>query len=167
MGIAQYDPAALGRPAWNAGRQIGVEKPLKAAPDLGNPLLPRPRRMDERSCAVRSRHRQQAPRLRSGQNPNRTLVTGQEVRTRATVVQQKTGRPRAIRAYDRGQGKSACRASAKGRNSRSLCLPKPSRSCRSSQHSAKTPGWSMNGSLPLGCLVKITARTPFGVRRLR
>jgi len=29
MGIAQYDPAALGRPAWNAGRQVGVKKPLK------------------------------------------------------------------------------------------------------------------------------------------
>ncbi|RCW81158.1 hypothetical protein C7476_11120 [Phyllobacterium bourgognense] len=29
MGIAQYDPAALGRPAWNAGRKIGVKKPLK------------------------------------------------------------------------------------------------------------------------------------------
>ena len=29
MGIAQYDPAALGRPAWNAGRKVGVKKPLK------------------------------------------------------------------------------------------------------------------------------------------
>lgn len=27
MGIAQYDPAALGRPAWNAGRKVGVKKP--------------------------------------------------------------------------------------------------------------------------------------------
>ena len=29
MGIAQYDPAALGRPAWNAGRMVGAKKPLK------------------------------------------------------------------------------------------------------------------------------------------
>lgn len=29
MGISQYDPAALGRPAWNAGKQVGVKKPLK------------------------------------------------------------------------------------------------------------------------------------------
>lgn len=29
MGIAQYDPTALGRPAWNAGRKVGVKKPLK------------------------------------------------------------------------------------------------------------------------------------------
>lgn len=24
MGIAQYDPTALGRPAWNAGLKVGV-----------------------------------------------------------------------------------------------------------------------------------------------
>ncbi|MDH7793399.1 hypothetical protein QBD00_004328 [Ochrobactrum sp. AN78] len=29
MGIAQYDPAALCRPAWNAGQKVGVKKPLK------------------------------------------------------------------------------------------------------------------------------------------
>lgn len=29
MGIAQCDPAALGRPAWNASRKVGVKKPLK------------------------------------------------------------------------------------------------------------------------------------------
>lgn len=29
MGIAQYDPPSLGRPAWNAGRTVGVKKPLK------------------------------------------------------------------------------------------------------------------------------------------
>jgi hypothetical protein len=29
MGIAQYDPAAIGKPAWNAGRMVGVKKPLK------------------------------------------------------------------------------------------------------------------------------------------
>ena len=29
MGISQYDPAAKGRPAWNAGKQVGVKQPLK------------------------------------------------------------------------------------------------------------------------------------------
>lgn len=29
MGIAQYDPTALDRPAWNTGRKVGVKKPLK------------------------------------------------------------------------------------------------------------------------------------------
>lgn len=31
MGIAQYDPKALGRPAWNAGRKVGpATQPLSA-----------------------------------------------------------------------------------------------------------------------------------------
>ena len=29
MGISQYDPAAVGRPAWNAGRQVGAKRALK------------------------------------------------------------------------------------------------------------------------------------------
>jgi hypothetical protein len=29
MGISQYDPAAAGRPAWNAGRQIGAKRAFK------------------------------------------------------------------------------------------------------------------------------------------
>jgi hypothetical protein len=29
MGTAKYDPAASGRPAWNAGRKVGVKKPPK------------------------------------------------------------------------------------------------------------------------------------------
>lgn len=29
MGISQYDPTARGRPAWNAGKQVGVKRPLK------------------------------------------------------------------------------------------------------------------------------------------
>lgn len=29
MGIAQYDPAAAERSAWNAGRQVGAKRALK------------------------------------------------------------------------------------------------------------------------------------------
>lgn len=32
MGIAQYDPTALVRPAWNAGPKVDVKKPLKQRP---------------------------------------------------------------------------------------------------------------------------------------
>ena len=31
MGISQYDPAARGRPAWNAGRQVGAKRALKVS----------------------------------------------------------------------------------------------------------------------------------------
>lgn len=92
MGISQYDPAAPGRPAWNIGKQVGVKKPLKQRQILGGALLSRPRRKDERSCAARSCHRQQAPRLRFGKYQNRNPRHGTRNRTRAMVVQQKTGR---------------------------------------------------------------------------
>jgi site-specific recombinase XerC len=78
MGISQYDPGTLGRPAWNAGKQVGVKKPLKqrqiwaVRPDLV--------REARRVCDL--------VKLKIG-----TLVTGHEIRTRAMVVQQKTGRP--------------------------------------------------------------------------
>jgi hypothetical protein len=29
MGISQYDPTAKGRPAWNAGKQVGAKRALK------------------------------------------------------------------------------------------------------------------------------------------
>ena len=29
MGISQYDPAAAGRPAWNAGKQVGAKRAFK------------------------------------------------------------------------------------------------------------------------------------------
>jgi hypothetical protein len=29
MGITRYDPAAAGRPAWNAGKQVGAKRALK------------------------------------------------------------------------------------------------------------------------------------------
>jgi hypothetical protein len=29
MGISQYDPAAAGRSAWNAGKQVGAKRALK------------------------------------------------------------------------------------------------------------------------------------------
>ena len=29
MGISQYDPAAAGKPAWNAGKQVGAKRALK------------------------------------------------------------------------------------------------------------------------------------------
>jgi hypothetical protein len=39
MGLAQYDPAAAGRPAWNAGRPVGAKRGLKIPPDKGHPFF--------------------------------------------------------------------------------------------------------------------------------
>ena len=93
MGISQYDPAALGRPAWNAGKQVGVKKPLKQRQIWAvRFFLDREGRMRDRvlfDLAIDRKLRGcDLVKMRIG-----TLVTGHEIRTRAMVVQQKTGRP--------------------------------------------------------------------------
>lgn len=93
MGISQYDPAALGRPAWNAGKQVGVKKPLKQRQIWAiRFFLDREGRMRDRALfdlAIDSKLRGcDLVKLKIG-----TLVTGPEIRTRAMAVQQKTGRP--------------------------------------------------------------------------
>lgn len=93
MGIAQYDPASVGRPAWNAGRTVGVKKPLKQKHiwqirfflDQGGRL--RVRALFD--LAIDSKLRGcDLVKMKIG-----ALVTGQDIRTRAMVVQQETGRP--------------------------------------------------------------------------
>ena len=93
MGIAQYDPTALGRPAWNAGRKVGVKKPLKQRQIWTiRFFLDREGRMRDRALfdlAIDSKPRGcDLVKMKIG-----SLVTGTEIRTRAMVVQQKTGRP--------------------------------------------------------------------------
>ncbi|WP_377299536.1 tyrosine-type recombinase/integrase [Rhizobium sp. SGZ-381] len=93
MGISQYDPAALGRPAWNAGKQVGVKKPLKQRQVWAvRFFLDREGRMRDRALfdlAIDSKLRGcDLVKLKI-----RTLVTGHDIRTRALVVQQKTRRP--------------------------------------------------------------------------
>jgi integrase len=93
MGISQYDPSALGRPAWNAGKQVGVKKPLKQRQIWAvRFFLDREGRMRDRALfdlAIDSKLRGcDLVKLKIG-----TLITGHDIRTRAMVVQQKTGRP--------------------------------------------------------------------------
>ncbi|MGF0537190.1 tyrosine-type recombinase/integrase [Agrobacterium sp. ES01] len=93
MGISQYDPGALGRPAWNAGKQVGVKKPLKQRQIWAvRFFLDREGRERDRALfdlAIDSKLRGcDLVKLKIG-----TLVTGHDVRTRAMVVPQKTGRP--------------------------------------------------------------------------
>jgi len=93
MGIAQYDPAALCRPAWNAGKKVGVKKPLKQRQIWEiRFFLDRERRMRDRALfdlAIDSKLRGcDLVKIKIG-----TLVSGKEIRKRAMVIQQKTGRP--------------------------------------------------------------------------
>lgn len=93
MGTAQYDPRSLGRPAWNAGRKVGVTKPLKQRQIWAiRFFLDREGRKRDRALfdlAIDSKLRGcDLMKMKIG-----TLVIGPEIRTRAMVIQQKTGRP--------------------------------------------------------------------------
>lgn len=93
MGISQYDPAARGRPAWNAGRQVGAKRALKIRQIWAiRFFLDREGRMRDKALfdlAIDSKLRGcDLVKIKIG-----TLVTGHDIRTRAMVIQQKTGRP--------------------------------------------------------------------------
>jgi site-specific recombinase XerC len=93
MGISKYDPAAKSRPAWNAGKQVGVKRPLKVKQIwLIRFFLDREGRMRDRALfdlAIDSKLRGcDLVKMKIG-----TLVSGPAIRTRSMVIQQKTGRP--------------------------------------------------------------------------
>ena len=93
MGISQYDPAARGRPEWNAGRQVGAKRALKVRQIWAiRFFLDREGRMRDRALfdlAIDSKLRGcDLVKLKIG-----TLVTGHDIRARAMVIQQKTGQP--------------------------------------------------------------------------
>ena len=93
MGISQYDPAAAGRPAWNAGRQVGAKRALKVKQIWSiRFFLDREGRMRDRALfdlAIHSKLRGCGlVKIKIG-----TLVAGPTIRSRSMVIQQKTGRP--------------------------------------------------------------------------
>lgn len=93
MGISQYDPATAGRPAWNAGRQVGAKRALKVKQIWSiRFFLDREGRMRDRALfdlAIDSKLRGCGlVKIKIG-----TLVAGPTIRSRSMVIQQKTGRP--------------------------------------------------------------------------
>lgn len=93
MGISQYDPAAAGKSAWNAGKQVGAKRALKVRQIWSiRFFLDREGRMRDRALfdlAIDSKLRGcDLVKIKIG-----TLVSGANVRARSMVIQQKTGRP--------------------------------------------------------------------------
>ena len=92
MGISKFDPAAKGRPAWNAGKQVGAKRALKVKQIwLIRFFLDREERMRDRALfdlAIDSKLRgYDLVKMKIG-----SLVSGSAIRARSMVVQQKTGR---------------------------------------------------------------------------
>ena len=93
MGFSRYDAAARGRAAWNAGKIVGTKRPLTQKQIWAiRFFLDREGRVRDRALfdlAIDSKLRGcDLVKIKTGD-----LVTGSEIRTRAMVVQQKTGRP--------------------------------------------------------------------------
>lgn len=93
MGHSEYDPAIKDQRAWNAGRKIGAKRALKPQQVWAIRFwLDHERRMRDRAMfdlAIDSKLRGcDIVKIKIGD-----LVWGGQVRSRAIVVQQKTGRP--------------------------------------------------------------------------
>ena len=93
MGYPQYDPAMEARVPWNAGKTVGTKRPLTQKQIWAiRFFLDREGRLRDRALfdlAIDSKLRGcDLVKIRISD-----LVSGDAVRTRAMVVQQKTGRP--------------------------------------------------------------------------
>jgi len=93
MGHSQYDPAMDNRPAWNAGLKVGAKRALKPRQIWAiRFFLDREGRMRDRALfdlAIDSKLRGcDLVKIKIGE-----LVAGPQIRTRAIVTQQKTGKP--------------------------------------------------------------------------
>ncbi|RYE01956.1 MAG: integrase [Sphingomonadales bacterium] len=93
MGHSQYDPAMQGRPAWNAGKTVGTKRPLTQKQIWAvRFFLDREGRLRDRALfdlAIDSKLRGcDLVKIKIGD-----LVSGADIRTRAIVIQQKTGKP--------------------------------------------------------------------------
>lgn len=93
MGYSKYDPAMQARPAWNAGKMVGTKRPLTQKQIWAvRFFLEREGRLRDRALfdlAIDSKLRGcDLVKIKIGD-----LVSGTEIRTRAIVIQQKTGRP--------------------------------------------------------------------------
>lgn len=93
MGRSHYDPALQCRPAWNAGKTVGAKRPLTQKQIWAvRFFLDREGRLRDRALfdlAIDSKLRGcDLVKIKIGD-----LVSGGDIRTRAIVIQQKTGKP--------------------------------------------------------------------------
>ena len=93
MGYSEFNPATEGRAAWNAGKTVGTKRPLTQKQIWAiRFFLDREGRVRDRALfdlAIDSKLRGcDLVKILIGD-----VVSGSDIRTRAIVVQQKTGRP--------------------------------------------------------------------------
>ena len=124
-GHSEYDPVAKERRPWNAGRKLGAKRALKAQQVWAIRFwLDRERRLRDRAMfdlAIDSKLRGcDVVKIRIGD-----LVSGGRLRSRAIVVQQKTGRPVQFELLEPARRQSTRLVRMSRTDSRRLRLPEP------------------------------------------
>jgi integrase len=104
MRHSEYDPGINDRPPWNAGRKIGAKRALKPQQVWAIRFwLDREYRLRDRAMfdlAIDSKLRGcDVVKIKIGE-----LVSGGRVRSRAIVIQQKTGRPAQFELLESARG---------------------------------------------------------------
>lgn len=161
MGISKYDPAAKGRPAWNAGKQVGAKRALKVKQIwLIRFFLDREQRMRDRALfdlAIDSKLRGcDLVKMKIG-----SLVSGSAIRARSMVIQQKTGRP--VQFEITADTRASLLAWLERRGGSIDDYAFPSRVDHEGHDS--TRDWSMNGLRRLDCAPRNTERIRSAVPR--
>jgi integrase len=166
MGHSEFDPAGQERRPWNAGRMVGAKKALKPQQVWAIRFwLDSKGRMRDRAMfdlAIDSKLRGcDIVRIRIGD-----LVSGGPVRTRATVTQQKTGRPVQFELLESARGSLHAWLDRRGSSLDDYAFPS-----RTTHLGTSAPGnmpvLLTSGSRVSACDPMITARIRLGERRRR
>jgi hypothetical protein len=139
MGHSEYDPAARERRAWNAGRIVGAKRALKPQQVWAIRFwLDHERRLRDRALfdlGIDSKLRGcDVVKVRIGD-----IVSGGRIRTRAIVVQQKTGRPVQFELLEAARTSILAWLEQRGGTLDDYAFPEPDRSHRPPEHEAVCP----------------------------
>ena len=138
MGLSEFDPAARERGSWNSGRKVGAKRALKPRQIWAiRFFLDQHGRTRDRALfdlAIDSKLRGcDLVKIKIGD-----IVCDRKIRTRAIVVQQKTGRPVQFELMDDARA-SLLRWLELRRLPGGLCLPEPNRSFGPHEHPSICP----------------------------
>ena len=166
MGHSEYDPASRERRAWNAGRKLGAKRALKPQQVWAIRFwLDRERRLRDRALfdlAIDSKLRGcDVVKVRIGD-----LVSGGQVRTRAIVVQKKTGRPVQFELLEPARSSILAWLERRGGTVDDFTFPRRTdhtNHLSTRQYARLVDEWVTG----IGLLARTTAHTRCGVRKRR
>jgi hypothetical protein len=93
MGLSEFDPAAREQVLWNAGRKVEAKRAFKPRQIWVIRLFLDQHGRGRERALFDLAHREQASRMRSGEDQDWRYLLRSENPSTGQVVQQKTGRP--------------------------------------------------------------------------